>query len=82
VTPDVRRHVVRAIDNLSNQGEYQGFPRALIVGDALAKLKLVEITDQNRTIFEQVVPLMKEWTKDITDADLVKRAQNICRRFE
>ncbi|KAM3588960.1 hypothetical protein VKS41_001390 [Umbelopsis sp. WA50703] len=60
VTPDVRRHVVRAIDNLSNQ----------------------EITDQNRTIFEQVVPLMKEWTKDITDADLVKRAQNICRRFE
>ncbi|KAG2176378.1 hypothetical protein INT43_005612 [Umbelopsis isabellina] len=60
VTPDVRRHVVRAIDNLSNQ----------------------EITDQNRTIFEQVVPLMKEWTKDITDADLVKRAENICRRFE
>ncbi|KAH8555144.1 armadillo-type protein [Umbelopsis sp. PMI_123] len=60
VTPDVQRHVVRAIDNLSNQ----------------------EITEELRSTFEESLPLLKEWMKDNHDADLVKRTETICCRFE
>ncbi|KAI9285763.1 armadillo-type protein [Umbelopsis sp. AD052] len=60
VTPDVQRHVVRAIDNLSNQ----------------------DITEQHRSTFAESLPLLKSWMKDNPDADLVKRAETICCRFE
>lgn len=42
----------------------------------------VDITEQHRSTFEASLPLLKAWMKDNPDADLVKRAETICCRFE